>query len=135
MPKPIPVPTELDQGFWDAVNERRLVVQYCNVHSRMQHPPEATCRECGNGDNLGWREVNGRGTINDYCVMYDTRTVALKEYQPFNIAVIKLDENPDIQFFSLLPGVPADEVPVGGSVEVMFEEVAPGTLIPEWRVV
>ena len=40
-----------------------------------------------------------------------------------------------VQFFSLLPGVPADEVPVGGSVEVMFEEVAPGTLIPEWRVV
>ena len=29
----------------------------------------------------------------------------------------------------------ADEVPVGAAVEVMFEEVAPGQLIHEWRVV
>jgi uncharacterized OB-fold protein len=54
---------------------------------------------------------------------------------PFNVAVVELEENPDINFLSNLPGVPADEVPVGATVEVDFEEVAPGQLIHEWRIV
>ena len=29
MPKVIPVPDELSKPFWDAVNEKRLVVQNC----------------------------------------------------------------------------------------------------------
>jgi hypothetical protein len=32
-------------------------------------------------------------------------------------------------------GTPPYQVPVGAAVEVMFEEVAPGQLIHEWRVV
>ena len=40
-----------------------------------------------------------------------------------------------MNFYSNLPGVRAYEVPVGAAVEVMFEEVAPGQLIHEWRLV
>jgi uncharacterized OB-fold protein len=58
------------------------------------------------------------------------------EDQPYNVAIIQLEEDPGIQFFSNLPGTPANEVPVGASVEVVFVEgAAPGQLIPEWRVV
>jgi hypothetical protein len=46
--------------------------------------------------------------------------------QPYNLAVITLDED---------PGIPANEVPVGATVEVIFEEVASGQLIHEWQVV
>jgi uncharacterized OB-fold protein len=55
--------------------------------------------------------------------------------QPYNLAVVTLDEDPTINFYSNLPGVPADQVPVGAAVEVMFEECGPGQLIHEWRVV
>ena len=34
-----------------------------------------------------------------------------------------------------LPGTPPHKVPVGATVEVTFEEVAPGQLMHEWRVV
>jgi uncharacterized OB-fold protein len=55
--------------------------------------------------------------------------------QPYNLALITLDEDPTINFYSNLPGVPPYQVPVGAEVEVMFEEVAPEQLIHEWRVV
>jgi len=55
--------------------------------------------------------------------------------QPFNLALITLDDDPRVNFFSNLPGVPVREVPVGAAVEVMFEEVGPGQLINEWRLV
>jgi len=135
MPKPIPVPDELDQPFWDAVNERRLVLQYCTVHNRLQYPPEPNCRECGNKDSLTWKEVQGRGRVNGYVVQYDTRVVVLKEHQPFNTAIIELAEAPEIKFYSHLPGTPPEEVPVGAPVELTFEEVAPGRLVHEWQVV
>ena len=55
--------------------------------------------------------------------------------QPYNLALITLDEDPTVNFYSNLPGTPPYEVPVGAAVEVVFEEVAPGQLIHEWRVI
>lgn len=139
MAKPIPVPDALTKPFWDAVNQRRLVIQTCTVCNRKQYPPEPRCAQCGSGAALEWKPAQEpvRGTIYGYCVMYDSRLIPLHEDQPFNIAVIKLNEDPEIMFFSHLPGTPADEVPVGGQVELYFEELklAPGQLIHEWRVV
>ena len=135
MPKQAPVPDELSKPFWDACNERRLIVQHCTACNRMQYPPEETCPHCGSPNNLEWREVSGRGKIHGYCVMYDSRVRLLQADQPFNIAVIELEEDPAIKFFSNLPGTPVDEVLVGASVQVEFQEVAPGQLIHEWRVV
>ena len=135
MPKAIPVPDEVSKPFWDACNERRLIVQNCTVCNRLQFPPEKSCAGCGSAENLEWREVNGRGKILDYYVVHDSRIRPIRADQPINIAVITLDEDPDINFLSNLPGTPVDDVPVGASVEVTFEEVAPGQLIHEWRVV
>jgi uncharacterized OB-fold protein len=68
-------------------------------------------------------------------VSQDSRLQRRVPDQPFNIALISLDEDPRINFYSNLPGVPARQVPVGAPVEVIFEEVAPGQLIHEWRVI
>ena len=135
MPKPSPIPDDVSKPFWDACNARRLIVQICEKCNRMQYPPEKACLACGSSEHLAWREANGRGRIHGYCVMHDSRVRLLQERQPFNIAVIELEENPEIKFFSHLPGTPPDEVPVGATVNVEFEETATGQLVPEWRVV
>ena len=135
MPKLIPVPDDVSKPFWDACNKEKLVVQSCKSCSKLQHPPQRTCKECGSGDNLEWREVSGKGTILSYVVVHDTRQLLRVPDQPFNIAVIQLEEDPGINFLSNLPGTPVDEVPVGAKVKVEFELVMPGQLINEWRVV
>ena len=134
MAKPVPTIEDHDRGFWEAVNQRRLVIQNCTACNRMQMPPMPTCTKCGAKDHLEWKEVQGRGRIDGFCVQHDTRVTALKADQPFNIAVIQLAENPEIQFLSHLPGVPAGKVPVGANVELIFQEVEPGQLVPEWQV-
>ena len=129
------VPDELSKPFWDAANEERLVIQNCKACNRPQHPPAQTCDRCGSGDNLEWRKMSGRGKIYNYGVVYDCPVRLLQEEQPFNIAVIMLDEDPGIQMYSHLPGTPVDQVPVGASVEVVFEATANGQKVPEWQVV
>ncbi len=128
------VPDQLTQGFWDAANEGRLVVQNCTTCNRLQFPAQAACDECGSGDSLEWKQVSGRGKIYNYGVVHDCPIALLKEDLPFNLAVIMLDDDPEILMYSHLPGVPVDDVPVGADVEVIFEATANGQMVPEWKV-
>ena len=128
------IPDELTKPFWDAANEGRLVIQNCTACSRLQHPPAPRCGKCGLGDGLEWAAMSGRGRIYNYGVVHDCPVRLLQEDQPINVAVVMLDEDPGIQMFSHLPGTPADEVPVGAAVEVVFEATANGQMVPEWRV-
>jgi len=135
LPKQSPIPDDFDRPFYDACNEDRLVIQFCAMCSRYQFPPRRACVNCTNV-NLAWQQVSGRGRIQSRVVVYDTPTSTLIPDQPFNVATIALEEEPDVTMFSHLPGVPVDEVPIGAQVEVIFEATpATGQKVPEWRVV
>ena len=136
MPKQSPIADDLDRPFWEAANNDRLVVQNCSSCNRLQHPPQPTCQECGSAANLGWREMSGRGTIYSYGVVYDTPVAVMQPDQPYNLAVIQLEEAPEINMYSHLPGSPVDDVTIGSKVEVVFEVTAGnGQKVPEWRVI
>ena len=136
MPKQSPIPDALDKPFYDACNEERLVVQYCTNCLRYQFPPRSACTRCGNNASVEWRQPSGRGRIVSRVVVHDTPTSSLIPEQPFNVAAIALDEEPDVIMLSHLPGTPVDQVPVGAAVEVIFETTpATGQKVPEWRVV
>lgn len=136
MPKQSPVPDELDRPFWDACNADRLVIQNCTACNRLQHPPQPTCGQCGAANHLEWRQVSGRGKILCYGVVYDSPITVLQTDQPFNLAVIQLEDDPGVNMPSHLPGTPVDQVPVGATVQVVFETTpGSGQKVPEWRVV
>ena len=129
------IPDQLTAPFWEAANDSRLVIQKCGKCSRLQHPPAQECGRCGSGGYLVWEEMSGKGRIYNYGVVHDCPIRLLQDDQPFNVAVIMLDEDPGIQMYSHLPGTPVDDVPLGADVEVIFEDSANGQKIPEWKVV
>ena len=129
------VPDDLTRPFWAAANQERLVIQNCTACERLQHPPAQRCGKCGSAAHLQWRQMCGRGTIYNYGVVHDCPIRLLQDDQPFNVAVVMLEEDAGIQMYSHLPGTRVDEVPVGGAVEVIFEATANGQKVPEWRVV
>ena len=135
MPKQSPVPEDVDRGFFEAANEDRLVIQNCTACNRLQHPPQAACGQCGSGDNLEWKPMSGRGTIYSYAVVYDTPVASLQADQPYNCAIIALEEDPGIKMLSHLPGVPVDEVPMDAPVRAIFEAtVVTGQKVVEWQL-
>ena len=129
------VPDDLTKPFWDAANAGRLDIQNCSACNRLHNPPVAACTQCKSADNLEWKQMSGKGKIYNYGVVYDCPVRLLQQDQPFNLAVITLDEDPGIQMYSHLPGTPVDDVPVGAAVEVIFEDTANGQKVPEWRVI
>ena len=134
MPKPVPIPDDVTKPFWDAINEKRLVAQFCHGCNRYQHPPEGQCAKCG-GDRLEFRQLSGKGTIYSWQVMHDTRIGLMQEYQPFVIAVVECDESPDVWHLTNLPGSAPGQFEIGDPVEVEFEEIRPGKFLPQFRVV
>ena len=134
MPKIIPVADDLSKPFWDAVNEKRLILQNCTDCNRLQYPPRQTCLACGSGEKLEWKEVEGKGHISTSIVIEDGRLNRRMPDQPYNLALITLDEDTSINFYSNLPGIPPYEAPIGAAVQVIFEEVSPDQSIHEWQV-
>jgi|TARA_B110000263_G_scaffold193899_1_gene172047 uncharacterized OB-fold protein len=135
MPKLIPQADDLSRPFWDGVNQKQLILQHCTTCDKLQYPIKTNCYHCSSSDNLNWKEVSGKGYIRSAIVIEDGRLDRRMPDQPYNLAVISLDEDPTINFYSNLPGVEAYKAPIGSSVEVIFEEVAPGQLIHEWTLV
>jgi uncharacterized OB-fold protein len=133
--RPAPVPNDLTKPFWDACNEGRLVLQNCTACERLHYPPIEKCKKCGSADNMAWKEVPGKGHIDVYFVIRDSRIRGFRGAQPINFAVITLDEDPGINFLSNLPGTPTGEVPVGAAVEMIFEETSTGQKVHEWQVI
>lgn len=69
-------------------------------------------------------------------MVYDTPISSLQPDQPYNVAVIDLDDAPGINMMSHLPGTPSDVVPIGAKVKLIFETTpATGQKVPEWQIV
>jgi uncharacterized OB-fold protein len=137
VPKQSPIPNEVDKPFYDAANDERLVIQFCGACQRWQFPPQPGCAQCGSaGSSMAWREVAGRGTIYSYGVVYDSPITSLQADQPYNVAVISLDQAPEINMLSHLPGSKPGEVEIGRGVRLVFEVTpATGQKVPEWQVI
>src|ERR1041384_4527056 len=106
MPKLTPVPDALSKPFWDAVNERRLVLQHCTACDRLQYPPQQACQVCNSATNLTWKEVEGRGHIAASIVIEDGRLNRRMPDQPYNLAMVTLDADPRGHSYSKLPRPP-----------------------------
>jgi uncharacterized protein len=110
MPKLIPVPDSLSQPFWDAVNQRRLVLQHCAACDRLQYPPQQACQACNSAGGLTWKEVEGKGHVATHIVIEDGRLNRRMPDQPYNLAMVTLDADPRVNFYSNLPGTPPYQV-------------------------
>src|SRR5262249_110325 len=118
-----------------ACNQRRLVLQNCTACKKLHYPPAQQCGKCGSADKFEWQEVQGKGPIDVFFVIRDSRVRGFRSAQPINFAGITVDQDPGINFLSNLPGTAPGQVPVGAPVELIFEQTGSGQLIPEWRVV
>ena len=87
----------------------------------------------GIGSTLG--KTSGKGHILSAATLMDSHLAYMAQDQPHNIALVTLDDEPRINFFANLTGIKPEDVPIGAAVEVTFEEVAPGRLVHDWKLI
>ena len=131
--KPIPVADEVSAPFWDAVRERRLVVQRCAACGYYNHPPRRVCDACLSQD-LAFAPVSGKGKIYSFTIMHQRDVAGFENEAPFINLVVELSEQPMLLMVSDLSHTERDRVRVGAAVEVYFEDRGDGSVIPQFRI-
>lgn len=131
--RPIPVPNTLTQPFWEASKNGQLAIQRCQECGHYYHPPISVCTECYSG-KLAFEPVSGKGRIHTRTIMYDPRIQGFAESVPFAVISVELDEQPGLLFLCNLLDVPAEEAIIGRRVEVAFEPMEGGFVLPQFRL-
>jgi uncharacterized OB-fold protein len=127
---PLPEPSELTAGFWDAARREELVVQRCRSCGAFRHYPQVLCPECTSSE-WEWAPVSGRGAVHSFTVTHQAFHPAWADRLPYVVATIELDEGP--RMVSDLDEDP-DDVAIGRRVEVFFERVNDEITLPRFRL-
>jgi len=127
--KPLPQLDNVNEEYWKAAREGRLLIQECPKCGHRQWYPRAVCTQCAADPE--WLETAGRGTIHTYTVVRQQGIPAFKAELPYVIAMVELDEGPLI--FGSMPGIDPDTVSIGMPVEVYFVAATEDTGVPYWR--
>lgn len=128
--KPLPLPDDATEAFWAAANEGRLVIQQCSACGRFIHAPKLMCPACG-CEELRMQPVSGRGTLYAFTLVREAATRGFDP--PYLVAVVELAEQPGLFCLSNLVGVAPGEAVTGMPVEVTFERIGDGCMLPQFR--
>jgi uncharacterized OB-fold protein len=133
MTRPMPVPTAISAGFWEAARRHELVIQRCTSCERYRHYPQPRCPHCGS-DDWSWAPVSGRGTIYTYTVTHHSFHPAWADLRPYAVATVELPEG--VRMVSDLPPEDTADVAIGAPVEVFFEDLDDEQVtLPRFRLV
>jgi uncharacterized protein len=116
-----PLPA-LDPGntpFWTGGASGELLICRCGSCWRWLHPPVPVCRFCLSTD-VAAEPSSGRGKVLTYTINRQQWLPSLPP--PYVVAVIELDDDPDLRLTSRLVDVHPDEVSIGMRVSVRFEQ-------------
>ncbi len=131
-PKPLPLADETTTPYWDAARERRLTLQYCDSCVRYLHLPVDACPTCGAAE-LTWKDMSGRATLYSYTVMHDAPAPGFADHLPYIVVVAELEEQENLLITTNLVDADPADLRIGLPLEVTFDELAPGDVVPQFR--
>lgn len=134
-PRPPALPDDpLTTFFWDGTRNRELWIQRCRSCGTYIHLPRPICRNCRSFDLAGER-VSGRGTLYSFTTTFKPFHPFFVDRVPYVLATVTLVEQQGLQLLTNLVGIDEADARMGMDLEVDFEELAPGYVIPVFRPV
>jgi uncharacterized OB-fold protein len=128
--KPLPAVTEDGAPYWEYAKRGELRVQRCSACQHLRFPPSNLCPRCL-AEEHEWVRLSGRGAVYSFIVVHRPQHPAFQEDAPYNVAIVELDEG--IRLHGNVVGCPNDALRIGLPVEVVFDEVKEGVVLPKFR--
>lgn len=127
-PRPRPVVNRDNAGFWQGVEQRKLLIQRCTACATLRFPWLPGCSACGAPD---WDtvEATGEGTVYSYVVMHHPPFPAFEP--PYAVALIELAEG--VRMISNVIGTPYEKVRIGMPVRLEFQSYDDELVLPVFR--
>jgi hypothetical protein len=127
--KPVPIPTQADRPYWDALAERKVVFARCTACGLMTQRLPMVCTRC-QGEAFEWSPVSGGGTIYSFSVARQTWVPAFRDELPYVVVAVAISEQPSLVVTTNLVGdYELDELTIGLPVVAEFEPRGEATLL------
>lgn len=123
----LPVITEANHHFWCGGKDGRLHILRCGACGLWIHPYAARCRRCRSAQ-ITPQAVTGRGTVAGFSVNHQPWIPGVEV--PYVVAIVELDEQPDLRLMTNLPRTAIEDVRVGLPVQVYFEPMGGEIWLP-----
>jgi uncharacterized OB-fold protein len=88
----LPVITEFEKPFWDALQNEKLMVQKCPECGNIQFPPSPVCTNCLSKE-VKWSDCSGKATLWSK-VAFHKAYLGPYDDVPYSVAIAKLEEGP-----------------------------------------
>lgn len=134
--KPIPLKTMDNTPYWDAADRHELVLQKCTCCNAYNHPPGPSCTSCGSQD-VTWESQGNdiRGKVYTYVVSYRPFLPGFQNDIPLVIAVVELDNLPEVKIIGNVLNATAQDIEVGTEVKMVWVDINDDRAIPQWELV
>ena len=128
-PRPVPIPTNITQEYWDYINKGELRMPFCLDCQAFFYYPRPICQKCM-GKNIEYRPVSGKGTVYSYTVIRSPQP-AFRGMEPYVVANVELAEGVRMMTNILTDDV--DSVKIGMPVKLVLQQVTPDLKMPQFE--
>jgi uncharacterized OB-fold protein len=133
--RPVPVPDDRSQPYWDAAAKHVLAVARCSRCQTYSIPPDVVCSHCHTSEpEFTFVPVSGRGVVRSWTVMHQSFVPGFDDLVPFVLVDVELEEQPDLRTIGRLLDGPDAPLRIGARVAVAFEDLAPGVSVPAFAL-
>jgi len=115
-----PAITTDTEAYWGGGADGELRITRCQDCQLYIHPPAPVCRRCSSF-NVKPEAVSGHGKV--YTCSINRHPWSDESDEPYVVAVVELDEQPELFVTTNIVGAPVDDVSIGMPVQVEFEQV------------
>ena len=133
------------KGYFEAARQHRLVVKKCLDCGLLRGEPGPGCPWC-TSLRWEWHTVSGKGTIYSYQIVAHTVVPGFREWAPFAIVLVELDEQrgqptpgDGLRIIANLvdhnmAAEKEENVAIGQRVEVTFLDLDNGFTLPQFKL-
>ena len=132
--RPLPVPDEASQPWFDAAREGRLLLQRCNTCGAYRYPLWPRCNACWE-TTWSWTDASGRGTLFSWGRIHRVYDPSMQDEVPYLIAIVELAEGPRLQTRLVGTEPPAPPLRCDMNLELAFETFGGDVPVPVFRPV
>ena len=118
------------EPFWEAAKEHRLTACQCGNCGTFRMPPSPYCPNCQSTEKK-WPDLPGTGTVFSFAIC--SKNPANGEDYVYVPVVVDLDGAPGARLVSNLGGIDADDVRIGMKVQVDWNPIKDGWVLPIFK--
>jgi len=130
--KPVPIPDEESQPFFDGAREHRLMIQKCETCGVVMWPVKSRCDNCMQ-PTVNWVQARGKAMLYSFVLMHQVYHPGFASEVPYIIAQVDLVEG--LRILTNVVDCSNSDLQIGMPLEVTFEAITDEVSLPKFRPV